>query len=143
MKQQHPKAYQQNCPKIFNKAFSKTLTDLINLSFITAIFPSVFKSAQVLLTFKKGNNRDNNYRPISLISNVMKILEKLMYERLSFFHIKITVSVTKRSWCMLFTLTYFFLQIHSSLLQENKVAVIAVSSVNKNTDHCPMIYVTR
>ena len=39
--------------------------------------------AQILPTFKKGDKTEmNNYRPISLISNVSKILEKLMYKRL-------------------------------------------------------------
>ena len=39
--------------------------------------------AQVLPNFKKGDKTEkNNYRPISLISSVSKILEKLMYKRL-------------------------------------------------------------
>ena len=39
--------------------------------------------AQVLPNFKKEDKTEkNNYRLISLISNVSKILEKLMYKRL-------------------------------------------------------------
>ena len=39
--------------------------------------------AQVLPTFKKGDKTEmNNYSPILLISNVSKILQKLMYKRL-------------------------------------------------------------
>ena len=59
------------------------LTNLINLSFIKGVFLNVLKMTQILPTFKKGDKTEmNNYRPISLISNVSKILEKLMYKRL-------------------------------------------------------------
>ena len=43
---------------------------------MSRVFPSVLKTA-------KGSKLDyNNYRPISLLSNVEKILEKFMYKRL-------------------------------------------------------------
>ena len=45
-------------------------------------FPSVLKTAKVVPVFKKGSKSDRcNYRPISLLSNFEKILEKLMYKR--------------------------------------------------------------
>ena len=69
--------------RTFNKALSEPLTNLINLSFVKGVFPNVLKTAQVLPTFKKRDIIEkNNYRPISLISNVSKTLEKLMYKRL-------------------------------------------------------------
>ena len=69
--------------KTFNKALNEPLSNLINLSFIKRVFPNVLKTAQILLTFKKGDKTEmDNYSPISLISNVSKILEKLMYKRL-------------------------------------------------------------
>ena len=69
--------------KTFDKVLSEPLTKLINLSFAKGVSPNVLKIAQVLPTFKKGDKADkNNYRPISLISNVSKILEKLTYKRL-------------------------------------------------------------
>ena len=50
---------------------------------MTGVFPSVLKTAKVVPVFKKDSKLDySNYRPISLISNVEKILEKLMYKRL-------------------------------------------------------------
>ena len=62
---------------------SKQLADLFNLSFMTGIFPSVLKIAKVIPVFKKDSKLDySNYRPISLLSNIEKILEKLMYKRL-------------------------------------------------------------
>ena len=57
-----------------------SLTELINLSFNQGKFPTVLKIASVTPTFKKGNKLDvNNYRPISLISNISKIIEKLIH----------------------------------------------------------------
>ena len=62
---------------------SKQLADLFNLSFLTGVFPSVLKTAKVVPVFKKDSKLDySNYRPISLLSNIEKILEKIMYKRL-------------------------------------------------------------
>jgi len=50
------------------------------LSFASGKFISVFKQAKMVPVFKKGFVTDvNNYRPISLLSVISKILEKLMY----------------------------------------------------------------
>ena len=58
------------------------LADLFNISFSSGSFPSILKTAQVVPVFKKDSKLDCcNYRPISLLSNVEKILEKLMYKR--------------------------------------------------------------
>ena len=62
------------------------LADLFNLSFVTGIFPLVLKIAKVVPVFKKDSKLDySNYPPISLLSNVKKILEKLLYKRLHTF----------------------------------------------------------
>ena len=59
------------------------MADLFNLSFTTGVFPFVLKTAKVVPVFKKDSKLDySNYRPISLLSNIKKILEKLMYKRL-------------------------------------------------------------
>ena len=50
---------------------------------MTGIFASVLKTARVLLVFQKDSKLDySNYCPISLLSNIEKILEKLMCKRL-------------------------------------------------------------
>ena len=50
---------------------------------MTGVFPSVLKTAKVVPVFKKDSKLDySNYCPISLLSNIEKILEKLMYKRL-------------------------------------------------------------
>ena len=62
---------------------SKQLADLFNLSFLTGVFPSVLKTAKVVPVFKKDSKLDySNYRPIFLLSNIEKTLEKLMYRKL-------------------------------------------------------------
>ena len=68
---------------LLKNEISKHLADLFNLSFMTGVFPSVLKTAKLVPVFKKDSQLDySNYRPISLLSNVEKILQKLMYERL-------------------------------------------------------------
>ena len=50
---------------------------------MTGVFASVLKTAKVLLVFQKDSKLDySNYCPISLLSNIEKILEKLMCKRL-------------------------------------------------------------
>lgn len=59
------------------------LTHIYNLMFSTGIFPDEFKLAEVIPVHKSGN-RDcvNNYRPISILSTISKIAEKLLNKRL-------------------------------------------------------------
>ena len=62
---------------------SKQLADLFNFSFITGVFSSILKTVRVVPVFKKGSKLDcSNYCSISLLPNIGKILEKLMYKRL-------------------------------------------------------------
>ena len=69
--------------KDHKKVLSKPLSDLINSSFNLGIFPDLLKLAKVIALFKKGDPQScNNYRPISLLSNLSKIIEKLLYQRL-------------------------------------------------------------
>ena len=68
---------------LLENEISKQLADLFNLSFMTGVFPSVLETAKVVPVFKKDSKLDySNYRPISLLSNIEKILEKPMYNRL-------------------------------------------------------------
>ena len=59
------------------------LADFLNYSFVTDTFPLVLKTAKVVPVFKKASKLDHsNYRPISLLSNIEKILENLMHKKL-------------------------------------------------------------
>ena len=62
---------------------SKHLATICNLSFSTGIFPTILKTAKVIPIHKKDSRLEvSNYRPISLLSNIDKIFEKLMRSRL-------------------------------------------------------------
>ena len=73
-------------PKKFKMFFSYWLSELANLSFETGLFPDVLKIAKVNPLHKKDSKTDyRNYRPISLLSVVSKIFEKLIYKRIYFY----------------------------------------------------------
>ena len=68
---------------ILGKHISKPLSYLVNLSFQTGIFPDYLKVAKVNYIHKKeAFDNPSNYRPISILSVLSKIFEKLMYIRL-------------------------------------------------------------
>ena len=71
-------------PKLLQEAghtIVPSLTRLINLSLDTSRVPKKWKQANVIPIFKKGDNAElNNYRPVSLLSCVNKIMEKLYSE---------------------------------------------------------------
>ena len=57
-----------------------------NKSFTTGLFPNMCKIAKVVPIFKSETRLlCNNYRPISLVSNIGKIIEKLIHLRLNLF----------------------------------------------------------
>ena len=66
---------------------SKPLSFIMNLCFKTGKFPSALKYSIVKPLFKnKGGKNDlKNYRPISLLSNISKIFEKIMHEQITDF----------------------------------------------------------
>lgn len=76
--------------QISGKIVKKYLTSIVvpmnhicNLSFATGVFPSAFKTALVKPIFKGGDkNNISNYRPISILPTLSKILERLIYKRL-------------------------------------------------------------
>ena len=58
-------------------------TYICNLSFQTGMFPSKMKIAKVIPIYKNGERHQfTNYRPISLLPQFSKILEKLFVNRL-------------------------------------------------------------
>ncbi|XP_063531092.1 uncharacterized protein LOC134742088 [Cydia strobilella] len=62
------------------------IAHIINLSFDQAVFPEQLKLSVVKPLFKKGDRKDpNNYRPITIVPVISKIIEKAMCERLTGF----------------------------------------------------------
>ena len=70
----------------FSNYLVQPLASIINLSLQQGLFPSLNKEADVCPIHKK-NEKDKceNYRPISLLSNISKIFERIMYNRLDNF----------------------------------------------------------
>ena len=60
------------------------LSNIFNLSFSTGIYLNQLKLSRIVLIYKgKGDEfLPKNYRPISLLSNINKLFEKLMHKRL-------------------------------------------------------------
>ena len=58
------------------KEISEPLSTVINLLFNTGDFPNCLKLATIIPVYKKGDQQEcNNYRPISLLSNINKLIE--------------------------------------------------------------------
>ena len=69
--------------KLLKNDISCQLVDIFNMSFTSGVFPTAIKIAKVVSVHKKDSKLDfSNYQPISLLSNLDKILEKLMYTRI-------------------------------------------------------------
>ena len=95
--------------KMTCETITKPLHILINRSLAECTFPSLWKKAVVMPLFKKGSSdTPSNYRPISLISTVGKLMERVVYKHLyNFFH----------SNNLIYKLQSGFLSGHSSVFQ--------------------------
>jgi hypothetical protein len=59
------------------------LTHVFNLSLASGNFPSKLKQSRIVPIFKSGDAENcDNYRPISLLSSILKILEKIVQLKL-------------------------------------------------------------
>ena len=59
---------------------------MMNQSLLQAVFPKELKVANVIPLYKADNPmKFNNYRPVSLLSILRKIIKKAMYNRLTDF----------------------------------------------------------
>lgn len=69
----------------FSKLFiAGPLTHIFNLCIDNGIFPIQLKKSVIIPIFKKGDHLNvSNYRPISLLSNLSKILEKYINNKLT------------------------------------------------------------
>ena len=71
-----------NILKVLSPEILSHLTDIINESFKSGVFPDLMKISKVIPLFKNGNKLDPScYRPISLLISLSKILEKAMFTR--------------------------------------------------------------
>ena len=67
--------------KMSTNIITSDVTRIINLSINNGIFPDTWKHAKVSPLFKSGSPADiNNYRPISILPTLSKIIEKHVHE---------------------------------------------------------------
>ena len=72
-----------------SEVFVNALTKLIDASFDSGVFPSSWKSAKVVPVFKSGDPSDvDNYRPISVLNCLSKIIERVAFNHIYAFLIK-------------------------------------------------------
>lgn len=73
------------------------ITYLLNLCFASGVFPNFFKRAMVHPIFKNGDRGSvNNYRPISVLPSLSKVLEKALNNRLVSFLNKYNILATNQ-----------------------------------------------
>ena len=79
-----PASLPTNIFHLIKFSVAEPLVQIINLSLEKGIYIDVLKVSKVIPIFKdKGSDLDHtNFRPISLLSNINKIIEKIMHERL-------------------------------------------------------------
>ena len=106
--------------KDYKSELSQPLRDMINTSFTTGMFPSALKVAHIIPVHKNRDKLDcDSYQPISLLSNISKIFEKMM-------HIEMQ-----------------FLRNHASFLIKNKVlSSFQFGFWNKHSTHHSLISLT-
>ena len=72
--------------KLSSPILAPALDKIFNLSIENGIYPNSLKMAKVIPILKKGDpTLVNNYRPISILSPINKIFEKIIYSRLTSF----------------------------------------------------------
>ena len=73
-------------PKDAGDTISESLANIFNLSLQSGIFPDDWKLARITPIYKDGSKTEcGNYRPISVISIVAKVFEKLVCNQLRSF----------------------------------------------------------
>ena len=70
--------------KLAGDAIYDSLLHIFNLVLDTGVFPDDLKLAKITTIYKEGDKAEcGNYRPISVVPTVAKILEKIIYDQLS------------------------------------------------------------
>ena len=80
----------ENVPNKFYKLLASIifpyLSNIFNACYENGYFPAVLKCAKIIPLHKSGSRyTTNNYRPISVLSTIFKVFEKLLYVRLEKF----------------------------------------------------------
>ena len=78
-----------------------SLTKIFNASLSTGSLPNEFNCANVCPVFKAGDPKDpRNYRPISLLPILSKVLEKIVHEQLTEYITEIDALIASATVCL-------------------------------------------
>ena len=68
------------------EALVDIITYLVNMSIRNKVVPSCTKRAKVIPLYKKNNKLDvSNYRPVSVLTSISKVLEKAVHKQVEYF----------------------------------------------------------
>jgi hypothetical protein len=102
----------------------KPLIIIINQSLLTGIFPEKLKTAKVIPLFKSGDKAQmNNYRPISLLPAISKLIEKVVYDQLYKYF-------TENN--LFYDSQYGFREAHSTELAVNELTDRILNQIDQN-----------
>ena len=66
--------------KICSQVIAPSLSALFHISLVSGVVPLDWKLANVVQVFKKGDvNNVVNYRPVSLLTSISKVLERIVF----------------------------------------------------------------
>lgn len=118
---------------------AQPLSYIFNMSLENATFPDVLKTARVIPLYKKGDKKlVENYRPISLLSVISKILEKIVFQQMFNFLIQNDVlTECQHGFCKGKSTTSALLQLMTEIynhINENDKLLILFMDLSKAFD---------
>ena len=117
--------------KHISEECSLPLAILVNKSLVQGIVPDCMKLAKVVPIYKAKNKElFTNYRPISLLPNILKILEKVVHRRLNSF---------MKKYDILYSDQYGFRSKRSTIDAISKFSADVLLSQDKK-DYCLSVY---
>ena len=113
---------------MISKEISSPLSKIYNIAVMTGTHPEKLKLVNVIPIYKKGSRLlVSNYRPISLLSNLNKIFEKINYKRV--------YSFIERNEC-LYTFQFGFRAKHSTTHALINITEKIRSALDQNKVSC-------
>ena len=123
--------------RLGNEVLAPILPQLFFYVFELGYFPKIFKTSKVIPVFKSGNKQlVNNYRPISLLPRLSKVLEKLIKTRfLKFFDKLHTLYNHQYGFRKNHSVVHALLDVTSDcydLIQEKKILGSIINALSKS-----------
>ena len=116
-----------------------SLTKLFNLSLFTEIFPDLWKKANVSPLYKKAEDFvTSNYRPVSLLSILSKVFEKIVFRHMyNYFRDHFMISIWQAGFLPGSSTVMQLLELYNSFCQavtEEKEIRIVFLDISKAFD---------